>query len=691
VSVTPDGRRAVSASNDKTLRVWDTSSGKCLNTLEGHTSIVTSVSVNPDGRQAVSASWDKTLRVWDLLTGQCVKTLEGHTSWVRSVSVTPDGRQAVSASDDKTLRVWDTSSGKCLNTLEGHEHHIHSVNVTPDGRLAVSASYDDTLRTWDLSSGKCIDTMTGSLLRRFLLGHNLLRPNYNLSRSDERATVRSVSVTPDGRLAVSASYDNTLWVWDLSSGKRTNTLEGHTGWIYSVSVTPDGRLAVSASADRTLRVWDLFSGKCLVWVLGDALWTAATISSELNLLIGGTKTGQVAIYDLSGFTCSPAIHTLTNSGHEALFSFACIYCGRESYTTESIAKLISTNMKSLEPGQLPCLHLPDSAFSDQRLLMSCPHCNRFLRLNPFYVDMTNHEQTLRRGLEHCRKNPDQNLASLVGHLAALIHQLEQAGKMDEAKQLSAEFEETVRKLAERKTIPERLKKESPMDLRSKALDFYRQGKYAEAETLLRRMLESDFEIPGTRCHLARVQMMTDREADAGQEINMAWENRQTAQPYVIPRILFFQLIFLLLETGGKLQSTTRFKTCLGSLKSALGNDNAHMEWTIQPVLDRIKDRLSEDAFALLQALSAAIDDAANMERLEDFPLWRDTQPEPLLKFINQNTAQAIPVDIPKPHPEADPNWAAELNIQYQQDLKKWKALPWWKRIRTKKPVRLTGI
>ena len=81
---------------------------------------MTGVAITPDGRRAVSASEDKTLRVWDLESGQSIRTLEGHSSRVTGVAITPDGRRAVSASDDKTLRVWDLESGQSLRTLEGH-------------------------------------------------------------------------------------------------------------------------------------------------------------------------------------------------------------------------------------------------------------------------------------------------------------------------------------------------------------------------------------------------------------------------------------------------------------------------------------------------------------------------------------------------------------------------------------------
>jgi hypothetical protein len=136
--------------------VWDLESGLCLRTLEGHTDVVSSVSVTPDGKRAISGSWDKSLRVWDLESGRCLRTLRGHTNVVRSVSVTPDGRRAVSGSWDESLRVWDLESGRCLRTLEGHTNTVESVSVTPDGKRAASGSSDESLRVWDLESGRCV-------------------------------------------------------------------------------------------------------------------------------------------------------------------------------------------------------------------------------------------------------------------------------------------------------------------------------------------------------------------------------------------------------------------------------------------------------------------------------------------------------------------------------------------------------
>lgn len=246
VALTPDGRFAVSASDDATLKVWELSSGREVFSLTGHADSVNGVTVTPDGRFAVSASTDRTLKVWELASGRLVRTLFGHDFQVNGAVVTPDGLLIVSASEDRTLKVWELANGRLVRTLEGHVDSVMDVTLTPDGRCAVSASADSTLKVWELASGRIIRTL-----------EEHTNPEEHIVE-----WVTGVAVTPDGLLAISASSDS-IKVWDLSSGCVIYTLEGHTEPVKEVKVTPDGRLAISASHDKTLKVWELSSGRAL--------------------------------------------------------------------------------------------------------------------------------------------------------------------------------------------------------------------------------------------------------------------------------------------------------------------------------------------------------------------------------------------------------------------------------------------
>jgi WD40 repeat protein len=277
VAVTPDGQRAVSTSADSTLKVWDLAAmGRVLCTLEGHSAYVSGVAVTPDGQRAVSASWDKTLKVWDLATGRVLRTLKGHSSSVVGVAMTPDGQRAVSASWDNTLKVWDLATGGVLRTLEGHSAYVSGVAVTPDGQRAVSASWDNTLKVWDLATGRVLRT---------LKGHS--------------SSVVGVAMTPDGQRVVSASLDNTLTVWDLATGGVLRTLEGHSGPVSGVAVTPDGQRAVSASGDKTLKVWDLATGRVLRTPRHSGRVSGVVVTLDGQRAVSASGDNTLKVWDLT--------------------------------------------------------------------------------------------------------------------------------------------------------------------------------------------------------------------------------------------------------------------------------------------------------------------------------------------------------------------------------------------------------
>ena len=206
--------------------------------LEGHTDFVNSASFSPDGKRIVSASQDKTVRIWDAQTGKLLQTLEGHTGWVYSASFSPDGKRIDSASMDNTIRIWDAQTGELMQALKGHTDSILSASFSPDGRLIVSASLDKTIRIWNVQTGRLLQTIEG----------------HTDSVTD---SVSSASFSPDGKRIVSALRDETVRIWDAQTGKLLQTLEGHTGWVRSASFSPDGKRIVSASDDKTIRIWNL--------------------------------------------------------------------------------------------------------------------------------------------------------------------------------------------------------------------------------------------------------------------------------------------------------------------------------------------------------------------------------------------------------------------------------------------------
>ena len=284
-ALSADGLWALSGSKDKTLRLWEMATGRCVRTFEGHTKRVYSVALSADGRWALSGSCDRTLRLWDAATGECVRTLEGHTGWVTSVVLSADGRWALSGSVDNTLRMWDVASGRCVRTFEGHEGlGVYSVKLSSDERFALSGSADSTLRLWEVATGQCVRTLKG-------------HTNW----------VVSVALSADGLLALSGSgseliicgSEKTLRLWDVATGRCIRTLEGHSNELSAVALSTDGRWALSGSRDKTLRLWEVATGRCVRTFGGHTGWVnSVALSADGRWALSGSEDKTLRLWEL---------------------------------------------------------------------------------------------------------------------------------------------------------------------------------------------------------------------------------------------------------------------------------------------------------------------------------------------------------------------------------------------------------
>ncbi|KAH3192884.1 hypothetical protein KXW62_005978 [Aspergillus fumigatus] len=128
-----------------------------LQTLEGHSSWVSSVAFSPDGQRIVSGSDDNTIKLWDAQTGSELQSLQGHSDSVHSVAFSPDGQRIVSGSDHNTIKLWDAQTGSELRSLEGHSDWVHSVAFSPDGQRIVI--YGSKIRLWDAQTGSELQSL----------------------------------------------------------------------------------------------------------------------------------------------------------------------------------------------------------------------------------------------------------------------------------------------------------------------------------------------------------------------------------------------------------------------------------------------------------------------------------------------------------------------------------------------------
>jgi WD40 repeat protein len=305
VAFSPDGKSILTGSFDKTLKLWETATGKEIRTFggpSGHRDLVLSVAFSPDGHTFASGSADHTAKLWD--TGEAasktaIKNL-AHANLVDAVAFNPAGTQLATGSHDGTVRIWDVAKGQQVRQIAAHTlplmTQVYCVAWSPDGKQIISGSLDRSLKLWDTATGTLIREFKGHKKKQPLpafgastagLVGSLLGQGPPLTaaalvrgRMEEdlekghRDGVFTAALSPDGKWLASGGSDRNIKLWNVADGTVIRELVNsnlksatHPGWIHSLRFTPTGGQLVSAgSAPRYqgyLAVWDVDDGRLL--------------------------------------------------------------------------------------------------------------------------------------------------------------------------------------------------------------------------------------------------------------------------------------------------------------------------------------------------------------------------------------------------------------------------------------------
>lgn len=288
----------------------------------GHTDSIRSVALSPDGRSCISASYDRTIRMWDAITGEPTLILEGHTDTVWTASWSDDGRQIISGSLDGTIRIWDASTGVCTDEVSGlgggvvgaafltGEHHL--VSATTSGRILLH-ELDTGLTTCryeffdnSLTALACNATREQAVLSCSDGSIRILKLDFEFEQrllGRHIGPANAVDWSQDGRRAASADNAGIIKIWDTLTGECLAEFASNQDRIWCVSWNHAGTLLISTGSDGTLAVWDTLSPKCLssTFVAKHSLFSAKWSPDDSAILVG-SDIGSLTLLDTSSMS-----------------------------------------------------------------------------------------------------------------------------------------------------------------------------------------------------------------------------------------------------------------------------------------------------------------------------------------------------------------------------------------------------
>ena len=326
VIFTADGKRLISAGDDKAIRIWNVETAETERLIrgeigEGEDGKILAMALSPDGKTLAvggrlrgGKGGEAAIRIIDLASGEIVRLLEGHAEAVLSLAFSPDGTMLASGSMDDTAIVWSTEDYSVVKRFAGHQGDVNAVRFARDGQRLVTASDDTVLGLWDLASGRLVAELPGHSDAVIAIAISpadgtiasgaldksirLWNPETGapIAAIDKRkSSATSLAFSPDGSLLLAAAdhapYEQD--VYDVASGSLKISYRGHDGLTHATAFSPDGSLAVTAGgSNNEIHLWSVATGK-LQQVLagtGRAVWTVGISQDGRRIAWGHTDT-----------------------------------------------------------------------------------------------------------------------------------------------------------------------------------------------------------------------------------------------------------------------------------------------------------------------------------------------------------------------------------------------------------------
>jgi WD40 repeat protein len=306
VVLSPDNERILTASASGLSQIWApvlTKSDVTDTLARVHNDVVTQAAFSSDGSRIVTASFDKTVKVWDTASQKLLVVFREHANELLKADFSPDGRRVVSVDSRGVSRVWDSRTGEeIFHQAFGSDRFLKSA----EARNGLRGIFLDSVA--GLSSNPFSPSATepkvvvnsdqGLLVREGVDG----RDSFLLKESPN---VAWPVIDPSGDL-VAAMTDalDVIKVWDLKTGELKYALTGHKNFAYWAEFSRDGKLIVTGSSDKTAIVWDASDGAKLSTLSGHKSFVSvarfspdseriATSGLDTKALIWNARTGEL--------------------------------------------------------------------------------------------------------------------------------------------------------------------------------------------------------------------------------------------------------------------------------------------------------------------------------------------------------------------------------------------------------------
>ncbi|KAF8835062.1 WD40 repeat-like protein [Paxillus ammoniavirescens] len=305
----PSGVRSTSSQSVSSKKA---SNPVLVQVFKGHEDWVNCVRFCLDEDKLVTGSDDKTLRIWNRTTG-AVEVLRGHSGLVQDVDVARDGKMIVSDSDDKTVRIWNRESGETMHVLEGHKDDVMSVQFSPDSSRVVSGSWDSTVQVWSVETGDLafepIKCHGGVFCVRYSPSGDRIASGaesvqiWNAETGSGIISIRnslvlSVAWTADGTYVIGGRKGE-VTIWNSHTGEQLRTWKAHDDRFVSLSLSPLGNHLATCSlwGDKTAFVFDISTGEQIALLKHNENLDGIAYSPSGKFIATGCFGGKVYLWE----------------------------------------------------------------------------------------------------------------------------------------------------------------------------------------------------------------------------------------------------------------------------------------------------------------------------------------------------------------------------------------------------------